>query len=81
MYSGKLRARRSRNSAGAALVALLGASAGLAVLDPLAALLIAGIAAKEGVELWRGEDSCCATPGLDGARSDAGCAQDSCSVG
>lgn len=55
--------------AAAALIALLGASAGLAVLDPLAALLIAGIAAKEGVELWRGEE--CdrhGVPGLDANR-------------
>jgi divalent metal cation (Fe/Co/Zn/Cd) transporter len=45
--------------AAAALVGILGASAGLAALDPLAALLIAGIAAKEGVELWRGEECDC----------------------
>lgn len=45
----------------AALVALAGAGAGLAFLDPLAALVIGGIAVKEGAELWRGEDSCCAT--------------------
>jgi divalent metal cation (Fe/Co/Zn/Cd) transporter len=57
----------------AALVALLGASAGLAVLDPLAALLIAGIATKEGVELWRGEECCQSVPGLD-----AHCADDCC---
>ncbi|MHB1837974.1 MAG: cation transporter, partial [Solirubrobacteraceae bacterium] len=36
----------------AALIAVLAAGAGIALLDPLAALLIAGIAAKEGVELW-----------------------------
>ena len=60
----------------AALVALLGASAGLAVVDPLAALVIAAVAAKEGVELWRGEDSCCATPGLEIASSGEGCADD-----
>jgi divalent metal cation (Fe/Co/Zn/Cd) transporter len=39
----------------AALVAVLAAGA-VAVLDPLAALLIAAITAKEGVELRRGED-------------------------
>jgi divalent metal cation (Fe/Co/Zn/Cd) transporter len=65
--------------AAAALVALLGASAGLAVLDPLAALLIAGIAAKEGIELWRGEDCDCHTvPGLEHTTS-GGCADDCCS--
>ncbi len=44
------------------LVAIAGiglGSAGLGFLDPLAALVIAGIAAKEGIELWRGEDSSC----------------------
>ncbi len=45
--------------AAAALVALLGAGAGIAWLDPIAALAISGIAMKEGAELWRGEDTCC----------------------
>lgn len=49
----------------AALVALIAAGVGVAFLDPLAALVIAGIAAKEGAELWRGEDCDCHTlPGL-----------------
>jgi divalent metal cation (Fe/Co/Zn/Cd) transporter len=43
----------------AAMVALIGAGAGVAFLDPLAAFLIAGVAAHEGVEMWRGEDTCC----------------------
>src|SRR3954451_20298349 len=47
--------------AAAALVALLGASAGLTWLDPLAAALISGIAMKEGLALWRGDPcDCCA---------------------
>ena len=50
--------------AAAALAALLGAGAGLAWLDPIAALFIAGIAVKEGAELWRGtECGCQALPG------------------
>ena len=66
--------------AGAALLALIGASAGLTALDPLAALLIAGIALKEGVELWRGEDcECHAVPGLD--RATAGEGDDCCARG
>ena len=69
--------------AAAALAALIGANAGLALLDPLAALLIAGIAAKEGIELWRGEECDCHTvPGLDlptGADDD--CADDCCAHG
>jgi hypothetical protein len=52
--------------AGAALVAIVGAGAGLNFLDPVAALAIAGIALKEGRDGWRGEDSCCAPiSGLD----------------
>jgi hypothetical protein len=56
----------------AALVALVGAGAGLAWLDPVAALVIAGIAMKEGVEMWRGgSDSCCPPAArLDGPRGD-----------
>lgn len=57
--------------AAAALVAVLGAGAGVAWLDPVAALLIAGVAMKEGVELWRGEDCDCHTvPGLRGCDDD-----------
>ncbi len=33
-------------------------------LDPIAALLIAGVAVSEGFETWRGE-GCCAVPDLD----------------
>jgi divalent metal cation (Fe/Co/Zn/Cd) transporter len=35
-------------------------------LDPVAALVIAGIALREGVQTWRGE-GCCAGPALDRA--------------
>ncbi len=47
----------------AALLAGLGANAlfGLWWADPLTALLIAGVAVREGRESWRGE-SCCAAP-------------------
>jgi divalent metal cation (Fe/Co/Zn/Cd) transporter len=38
------------------LVGLLLGSAGAGFLDPMAALVIAAIAAKDGAELWRGED-------------------------
>ena len=53
-------------------VALVGASVGLSVIDPTAALLVAAIAATASVELWRGEqDDCCAPVGfVDPARGD-----------
>jgi len=61
----------------AALVAILGAGAGVAALDPLAAFVIGGIAIKEGIELWRGDEcECHSVPGLD-AVSDRG-ADDCC---
>jgi divalent metal cation (Fe/Co/Zn/Cd) transporter len=59
--------------AAAALVALIGAGAGLGVLDPIAAMAISAIAIKECVELWRGgADDCCAPVGFDD-RAASGC--------
>jgi divalent metal cation (Fe/Co/Zn/Cd) transporter len=56
-----------------ALVGLLLASAGAGFLDPVAALLIAGIATREGIALWRGDGCDCANlPGLGAANGD-GC--------
>ena len=55
----------------AALIALVAAGAGVAFIDPLAALAIAAIAAKEGVELWRGEECGCHTvAGLEARHAD-----------
>jgi divalent metal cation (Fe/Co/Zn/Cd) transporter len=46
-------------------------------LDPLAALVIAAVATKEGLETWRGE-GCCVTPGaMAAAGEDACCSSDS----
>lgn len=46
--------------AAAALVALIGAGAGVSIVDPIAALAISAIAVRESVALWRGEeDGCC----------------------
>jgi divalent metal cation (Fe/Co/Zn/Cd) transporter len=62
----------------AALIALVAASAGLSVLDPIAALVVAGIAANESVELWKGDaDDCCAPIGF-AAPDDCGCCEPGC---
>ncbi|BCB75789.1 cation transporter [Phytohabitans flavus] len=48
---------------------LLNATLGWSWADPVAALVIAAVAVREGVEAWRGEqcDDCCAAPtGVDG---------------
>ena len=50
--------------AGAVLIGLVGNSLwGWWWLDPVAGLLVAAVAIKEGREAWRGED-CCAVPGV-----------------
>jgi len=46
-------------------VALIGAGVGLAVIDPVAAVVISAIAIRECTALWRGEsDECCAPIGF-----------------
>lgn len=65
--------------AAAALIAVGAAGIGVGFLDPLAALVIAGIAIKEGRDGWRGEDTCCAPmPGLTAAAMPDGCHDDCC---
>lgn len=66
--------------AGVALVALIGAGAGLALLDPIAAVVISAIAVKECTALWRGEgDDCCAPVGFgEPAATGEGCADGAC---
>ena len=62
----------------AAVLAGLGANAlfGLWWLDPVAALVIAGVAIREGLETWRGE-GCCAAPELTPTRGPV-CADECC---
>lgn len=68
--------------AAAALVALIGASAGLGILDPIAALVVAAIAGKESLELWRGEsDDCCAPIGFADPQQEDCCTTGSCDCG
>lgn len=65
----------------AALLVGLGANAvfGLWWADPITALLIAGVAVKEGRESWRGEDSCCSIDIGEAEARDETCDDDCCS--
>jgi divalent metal cation (Fe/Co/Zn/Cd) transporter len=65
--------------AAALLVGLLGnALVGAWWLDPAVGLLIAGVAVKEGLDAWRGEGCCVASP-VDGLGfADHGCEDDRC---
>ena len=58
----------------AALLVGLGANAlfGLWWADPITALVIAGVAVKEGRESWRGE-SCCSTPDIPNDEAEDDC--------
>jgi len=51
---------------------LLNALAGWWWADPIAALVIAGVAAREGLEAWRG-DTCCAPTTVDDCCADGQC--------
>jgi hypothetical protein len=63
----------------AALIALIGASAGLSVIDPIAALVVAAIAARESIDLWHGDaDECCAPVGFSDPTGRACSCDDGC---
>jgi divalent metal cation (Fe/Co/Zn/Cd) transporter len=63
--------------AAAALIALVGAAAGLNVIDPIAALVVAAIAATESVELWGADgDECCAPVGFSDPTGEECCGPD-----
>jgi divalent metal cation (Fe/Co/Zn/Cd) transporter len=59
---------------------VLNAALGWSWADPLAALVVAGIAAREGVEAWRG-DSCCAPASLAGTPAVGDTTGDACDCG
>jgi divalent metal cation (Fe/Co/Zn/Cd) transporter len=64
--------------AGALLIGLAAnAIAGAWWLDPIVGLLIAGVAVKEGLDAWRGDGCCVASP-LDGFAVDGAACQDDC---
>jgi divalent metal cation (Fe/Co/Zn/Cd) transporter len=67
--------------AGALLIGLLGnAAVGAWWLDPAVGLLIAAVAVREGIESWRGEGCCVASP-LGGAHfAEPGCSDDCCAT-
>ncbi|WP_311208390.1 MULTISPECIES: cation transporter [unclassified Aeromicrobium] len=58
---------------------VLNATLGWAWADPIAGLVIAAVAVREGLQAWRGE-GCCAPKGRDD-HADACCADDVCSDG
>ena len=64
--------------AAVALFAILAGSAGIAIIDPIAAVVISAIAIKECTALWRGEDDCCAPVGFEDPSGES-CAEECCS--
>lgn len=54
---------------------VLNATLGWSWADPIAGLIIAAVAIKEGRDAWRGE-GCCAPSGIDAACADGCCGQD-----
>ena len=68
---------------------MLNSTLGWSWADPIAALIIAGVAVKEGIEAWRG-DTCCTPPSallarldtdqLDDCCGEDGCTDDCCST-
>lgn len=57
---------------------VLNATLGWSWADPLAGLVIAVVAAREGLEAWRGEGCCAPVGGQAHADRDAGCCGDGC---
>lgn len=57
---------------------VLNATLGWSWADPLAGLVIAAVAAREGLEAWRGEGCCAPASGPVHADRDAGCCGDGC---
>lgn len=55
---------------------VLNSAFGWSWADPIAGLMIAGLAVKEGIDAWKG-DACCATP-IGAAAADTPCQGDCC---
>ena len=65
--------------AATALIAVAAAGIGIGFLDPVAALVIAAIAMKEGRDGWRGQDTCCTPfPDPPSTDPDISCREDCC---
>ncbi|MFI7583859.1 cation diffusion facilitator family transporter [Kocuria sp. M1N1S27] len=60
---------------------VLNSTLGWTWADPMAALVIAGIAAKEGLEAWRGDACCTPVAVLTGQDEDGGRCTDGCGAG
>jgi divalent metal cation (Fe/Co/Zn/Cd) transporter len=60
---------------------VLNATLGWSWADPIAGLVIAAVAVREGIEAWRGEGCACGSGAADlhDLASDAGCGDDCCS--
>jgi divalent metal cation (Fe/Co/Zn/Cd) transporter len=59
---------------------LLNATLGWSWADPVAGLVIAAVAVREGVDAWRGESCGCGPAGIDVQRRDGGCSDGCCTA-
>lgn len=60
---------------------LLNATLGWSWADPIAALVVAAVAVKEGLDAWKGDNCCPPLPSnelVDAGSTEAGCAEDCC---
>lgn len=60
---------------------VLNATLGWGWADPIAGLIIAGVAVREGLEAWRGEGSCSPIAGGATGTASCGCSDGACTDG